>query len=148
MKITRKALLSATVALAATGSALAQSDPAARGLAAPIPQHNCLLKKLSACKADGSCSPLDNLKGEKLPVKVTVDVEAGIVAGVAPGGWVDATRIGSVARTADDLILQGIDNAIAWRLLIYEKNEAMSFSLATPDTANVGFGDCTVAGEQ
>lgn len=148
MKISRKALLSATVALAATGSALAQSDPRAGGIAAPIPQQNCLLKKLSACKADGSCAPLDNLKGQKLPVKVTVDVQAGIVAGVDSGGWIDATRIGSVARTADELILQGIDNAVAWQLLIYEKNEVMSFSMATADTANVGFGDCTVAGEQ
>ena len=148
MKITRQALLSAAVGLAATGSAAAQSNPPAESNAVSIPQQNCLLKKLSACKADGSCSPLDNLKGQKLPVKVTVDVQAGIVAGVDPGGWVDATRIGSVARTADELILQGIDNAVAWQLLIYEKNEVMSFSLASADTANVGFGDCTVAGEQ
>src|SRR5260221_630942 len=114
-----------------------------RRRSAPLQQHNCVIKTLSACGADGSCRKLDNLKGEKLPVKVTIDFALGIVAGVDPDGWVNATRIGSLARTPDQLILQGIDDAVAWQLLIYEKSQVMSFALASADSASIGFGDCT-----
>lgn len=140
----REALLAATVSLVATTGALAQATtPPSSGAL----QHDCLLKTLDACKADGSCAPLDNLKGERLPVKVTVDLNAGIVAGVDPDGWVDATRIASLARTGDELILQGVDNAVAWQVLIYAKGEGMSFALATGDGATIGFGQCTAVKE-
>jgi hypothetical protein len=150
------ALLSAGVAVAATTAALAQSSAPATSPAAPpaehgaaqLPQHNCVLKTLSACGADGSCRKLDDLKGEKLPVKMTIDFALGIVAGVDPDGWVNATRIVSLARTQDQLILHGIDDAVAWQLLIYEKNQVMSFALASGDGASIGFGDCTVVKEQ
>jgi hypothetical protein len=136
----RIALLSAGVGLAVIGAASAQSDAPAPSMA----QHNCVLKTLRTCKAEGNCAPLDNLKGEKLPVKVTVDVAAGIIAGIDPEGWVDATRIASLARAGDQLVLQGIDNAVAWQLLIHEQSQLMSFSPATADTASVGFGSCTM----
>jgi hypothetical protein len=157
MKMISQALSFVAVSLV-IGSALAQSSPPAASSppastpaersAAPSPQHDCVLKTLNSCKADGSCSTLDNLKGEKLPVKVTVDLGTGIVAGVDPDGWVNATKIASLARTADQLILQGIDNTVAWQLLIDEKDPTMSLSLATTDGASIGFGDCTIAKEQ
>ena len=74
-------------------------------------------------------------------------------AGIKPGfmilddGWLDATRIASLARTADEIILQGIDNAVAWQVLIDEKSEVMSLSLATGDGATIGFGDCVTVKE-
>ena len=149
--IIREALLAATVSLVPATGALAQAatppGPPAGGGAPPPRQHDCLLKTLNACKANGSCAPLDNLKGEKLPLKMTVDLAAGIVAGVDPNGWVDATRIASLARTADELILQGVDGTVAWQVLIYEKNEILSFSLATADGATIGFGECTAVKE-
>jgi hypothetical protein len=142
------ALLSAGVATtAALAQSSAPSTPPGRHDEAPLQQHNCVIKTLSACGADGSCRKLDNLKGEKLPVKVTIDFALGIVAGVDPDGWVNATRIGSLARTPDQLILQGIDDAVAWQLLIYEKSQVMSFALASADSASIGFGDCTVVKE-
>jgi hypothetical protein len=142
MTIIRTALLAATLGLAASTPALAQSaEPS------PSRQHNCLLTTLNACKADGSCAALDSLRGAKLPIKVTVDLAAGIVAGVDPDGWVDATRIVSVARSADQLILQGVDGAVAWHVLIHEKTEAMSVALATADGTTVGFGQCTAVKE-
>jgi hypothetical protein len=135
------ALLAAAAALAATGAARAQI---AAPDEAPPAQHNCVLKVLRACKPDGSCEPLDALRGEKLPVKVTVDFEIGIVAGVDPDGWVNATRIVSLTQTPDRLMLQGVDNAVPWEMLIY-KDEQMSLSLATGEAVSVGFGACTVA---
>lgn len=88
-----------------------------------------------------------------MPVKVTVNFDAGIVAGVDPDGWVDATRIASLARTADQLILQGVDSAVAWQLLIYEKSgvrpqlptaSAMCGSLC--DWCGEDLGDPLIAG--
>jgi hypothetical protein len=148
MTMLREARLAALAGLVATTAASAQAPaPPAATPGAPLGVHqqNCLLKMLESCGAKGQCAPLDNLKGEKLPVKMTVDLAAGVVAGVNREGWVDATRIVSVAQTPDELILQGIDSAVAWQLLLYEKDRVMSFSLATGDTATIGFGDCTAA---
>ena len=136
--IRRTAMLSAVLGLALIGPACAQSSASAPR----ITQHNCVLKTLRACKADGSCAALDDFKNEKLPVKVTVDIAAGFIAGIDPEGWVDASRIGSLARAGDHLILQGIDNAVAWQLLIDEKSARMSFALGMAGTATIGFGDC------
>jgi hypothetical protein len=111
---------------------------------ARLAQHNCVLKTVSACTSDGACKPLDTLKGEKLPIKVTVDFETGIVAGVDAEGWVDATRIASLARTPDQLILQGVDNAVPWEMLI-SHDRIMSLSLATNEGVTVGFGECMPA---
>jgi hypothetical protein len=130
-----------------TAPAASSATPPSGYAVAQLQQHNCVLKTLNACGADGSCRKLDNLKGEKLPVKVTVDFAAGIVAGVDPDGWVNATRIASLARTQDQLILHGVDDGVAWQLLIYEKNQVMSFALASADSASIGFGDCMVVKE-
>jgi hypothetical protein len=130
------------------------ADPAPQGPSpAPgdatraIAQHNCLLKMLSQCNAAGTCVRQDAIKGEKLPVKFTVDFETGILAGVDPDGWVNATRIVSLARAGDQLMLQGIDNAVAWQMLIHEDGHQMSLSMASADGSSVGFGDCTLAKE-
>jgi hypothetical protein len=96
------ALLALAVGLATTRAALAQANPPAAG---QLAQHNCVLKMLSACTSDGASKRLEALKGEKLPIKVTVDFEAGIIAGVDSEGWVNATRIASLARTPDQLML-------------------------------------------
>ncbi len=148
MNLIDATLSTVVVGLALAGAALAQPAPPAESGTPPVPQHNCVLKQLSSCKPDGSCARLDNFKGEKLPVKVTVDLETGIVAGVDPAGWVDATRIASLARSGDAIILQGIDNAVAWQLMIDEKREAMSLLLSAADTSSVGFGDCTIPKER
>jgi hypothetical protein len=147
MIIFRESFLAVAVSMLAMTGALAQgamqpNEPIVSG-PPPALQENCLIKTLRACKADGSCSPLDNLKGEKLPVKMTADLAVGIIAGVDPDGWVDASRIISLARTDDELILQGVDGAVAWQLLIYEKDQVMSFSLATGDTTTAGYGTCS-----
>jgi hypothetical protein len=151
MNIIREALIVATISLVATSSAFGQATappgPSAGSGSSPDQERDCVLKTLNACTANAGCTPLDNLKGEKLPFKMTIDLAAGIVAGVNSNGWVDATRIASLARTDDELILQGIDNAVAWQILVYEKNEVMSFSLATADGATIGFGECTAVKE-
>jgi hypothetical protein len=143
MKIISITVPTAAASLIASVCALAQANPPGAPATPPAPQHNCVLKTLSACNADAQCTPLDNLKGEKLPVKITVDLAAGIVAGVDPDGWVDATTITSFARAADQIILQGVDSAVAWQLLIHEMGETMSLWLATAEGASIGFGNCT-----
>lgn len=147
MIMIRGALLSAALSLAAASAAFAQaaSPPPPPAESGPpfASQHNCQITTLQRCVAGGGCAPLDNLKGEKLPVKMTIDLDAGIVAGVDANGWVDATRISSVARTGDGIILQGIDGVTAWQMLIREKDDGLSLSLEGADGTSVGFGTCT-----
>lgn len=144
--------LSAALSLVAIAASAADPAPQSPGAALEtgpraIAQHNCVLKLLSQCNATGACVRQDAIRGEKLPVKFTVDFETGILAGVDPDGWVNATRIGSLARAGDQLMLQGIDNAVAWQMLIHEDSHEMSLSMASADGSSVGFGDCTLAKE-
>jgi hypothetical protein len=131
----------------ATAAALAADPPSGAPAitTAAIIQHNCVLKTLSQCKAASACIPQESIRGKKLPVKLTVDFETGIVAGVDSDGWVNATRIVSLARAGNHLMLQGIDDAVAWEMLIDQTGHQMSLAMAAPDGATIGFGDCTLA---
>jgi hypothetical protein len=150
------AYLPVTKALAQTGA------PAARGTVSPtaqtvtplaqgtvssaqpsIQQHNCVVKTLSSCKANGGCASLDTLKGQKIPVKLTIDLATRIIGGVDSDGWIDATSIEAVSRAGDEIIVQGFDDDGLWQVLINEKKENVSLSLATSDETKVGFGQCT-----
>jgi hypothetical protein len=145
IRLTAPLLASAALGIGLASSAIAQNQPES---SATLPQQNCLLQIVNICKADGSCTRTDTLHGQKLPARVTVDFAAGIIAGVDQGGWVDATRIAAVARTPEQLVLQGIDNNVGWQLLIHQGTEAMTLSLAAPDGATIGFGTCTMIKEQ
>jgi hypothetical protein len=66
-----------------------------------------LRKTLSSCKANGGCASLDTLKGQKIPVKLTIDLATRIIGGVDSDGWIDATSIEAVSRAGDEIIVEG-----------------------------------------
>jgi hypothetical protein len=98
---------------------------------------------MSACMPDGDCKEGDQVAGIKIPVRVTVDFENSVVAAVDEGGYARADKFDSVAESADQLIMHGIDGAYGWQLLISKTSNAASMSFATADSIISGFGTCS-----
>ena len=88
---------------------------------------------MSACTPDGDCKEGAEVAGIKVPVKVTVDFENGVVAAVDETGYSRTDKFDGVAETADQLVMHGIDGAFGWQLLIHKSSEAASMSFATAE---------------
>src|SRR6476660_7695503 len=97
---------------------------AAASSQAPIPTLHCEFKAMSACSPDGDCKEGNEVAGIKVPVKVTVDFENGVVSAVDDTGFARTDKFDGVAETADQLVMHGIDGAFGWQLLIHKSSEA------------------------
>jgi hypothetical protein len=143
-----KMMAVAAVSVAASLSANAETPAAApaggaAATQAPIPMLHCDFKAMSACSPDGDCKEGDEVAGIKVPIKVTVDFENGVVAAVDETGYARVDKFDGVAETADQLVMHGIDGAFGWQLLLHKSSEAASMSFATADSLIGGFGTCT-----
>lgn len=54
---------------------------------------HCDFKAMSACSPDGSCKEGAEVPGIKMPVKVTVDFENGVVAAVDETGYARTDKV-------------------------------------------------------
>jgi hypothetical protein len=143
-----KMMAVAAVSAAASFSANAETPAVAPGggagaAPAPIPTLHCDFKAMSACTPDGDCKEGNEVAGIKVPVKVTVDFENGVVSAVDETGYARVDKFDGVAETADQLVMHGIDGAFGWQLLLHKSSEAASMSFATADSLIGGFGTCT-----
>jgi hypothetical protein len=148
MKIVYRVLAVASVAILA-GFAANAEDAAGEGAGAapakstPIPTLHCDFKAMSACTPDGDCKEGNEVAGIKVPVKATVDFENSVVAAVDETGYARADKFDTVAESAEQLIIHGIDGAFGWQLIISKTSEAAAMSFATADVLIGGFGTCT-----
>ena len=142
MKIVYSVLAIAGVAVLA-GFAANAEETAAPAKQTPIPTLHCDFKAMSACTPDGDCKEGNEVAGIKVPVKATVDFENSVVAAVDETGYARADKFDSVAESAEQLIIHGIDGAFGWQLIISKTSEAAAMSFATADVLIGGFGTCT-----
>jgi hypothetical protein len=98
---------------------------------------------MSACSPDGSCKEGAEVAGIKVPVRVTVDFENGVVAAVDEPGYARTDKFDSIADNADQLVMHGIDGAFGWQLLLHKSSNDASMSIATADELIGGFGSCS-----
>jgi hypothetical protein len=151
MTITRLLAAAAIAGLAFTAPALAQTQdgaaapegeaaaPAQRPAAQPL---RCEFKVMHHCAPDGTCKQGADIKGMVLPLKVTVDFESGVVVAVDDTGWGRPDRIDAIARSADQLMLHGVDGAFGWQLNVHDGNGAAALTMQTAGEALTAFGSC------
>ena len=108
----------------------------------PIPTLHCDFKAMSACTPDGDCKEGNQVSGIKVPIKATVDFENSVVAAVDDTGYARADKFDTVADSADQLIIHGIDGPYGWQLILSKSSDAAVMSFATADTLIGGFGTC------
>ena len=136
-------LLAASVlAFGFTPAGIARADDAAKTTVPPIPTLHCEIKTMSACTPDGKCKADKDIDGVKLPLKVTVDFENQVVAAVDGTGFARTDKMDQVAKTQDQLVLNGIDGEFGWQMLISDKSEVASLVMSTADSVLSGFGTC------
>ena len=130
--------------MASIGSAFGQTEaqPPAES-PPPIPTLHCDFKSMISCTAGKPCLADGKISGMSLPLKVTVDFENGVAGSVDEDGYARADKFDSVAHSADQLIIHGIDGAFGWQLTVHDGSEAASLSLTAADTSLIGFGSCS-----
>lgn len=125
------------------GSAFAQTSTAPPADAAPpIPTLHCDFKSMNSCPAGKPCVADEKIEGMTLPLKVTVDFENSTVGSVDEEGYARIDKFDSAAKSADQMIIHGIDGAFGWQLTIHDNSDAASLSLSTADNSLIGFGSC------
>jgi hypothetical protein len=125
------------------GSVLADTATQAPAEAPPpIPTLLCDFKSMSLCAVGKPCVADEKIAGMSLPLKVTVDFENSTVGSVDEAGYARVDKFDTVAKSANQLIIHGIDGAFGWQLTIHDNSDAASLSLATVDTSLIGFGSC------
>jgi hypothetical protein len=111
--------------------------------APPIPTLHCEVKTMTACSPDGKCKANAEIEGMKLPMKMTIDFENSMVAAVDHDGYARVDKVDQVVKTADQLVLHGVDGEFGWQVLISDKDEVASLVMSTADVALTGFGKCS-----
>jgi hypothetical protein len=144
MTITRIVAAAALAAATFAAPAVAQTQdgaaaPAQRPAAQPL---RCEFKTMNHCAPDGACKQGADIKGVVLPLNVTIDFDAGVVAAVDETGWARPDRIDGIARSGEQLILHGVDGAFGWQLNIHDKTQAASLTMQASDLALTAFGSC------
>ena len=99
----------------------------------------CVPLSVTECGADDECQR-GTAASINLPQFLQVDVKAMTIRAVEQGRQ---SPIGSVARVNGKLILQGVQGAHGWTLIIAEDTGQMSATIAGAAAGYVIFGSCT-----
>jgi hypothetical protein len=99
----------------------------------------CVPLSVTACGADDECQR-GTAASINLPHFLQVDVKAMTIRAVEQGRQ---SPIGSATRLNGHLILQGVQGAHGWTLIIAEDTGQMSATIAGAVTGDVIFGSCT-----
>ncbi|MFO1091617.1 MAG: hypothetical protein U1E46_18740 [Hyphomicrobiales bacterium] len=120
-----------------------EDSAAADSKSRPIPTLRCTFTDVRACPAGKACLEGKAVQGITLPMKVTADFESNIVASIDENGFARADEIDQTVSSAGQLIVQGVDGAFAWQMVIHDSSDAVSLSMQTADTAITLYGKCT-----
>ena len=137
----RLALLAGLIIPMSSAFAQTSAEPPAEA-APPIPTLHCDFKSMNSCVPGKPCVADEKIEGMSLPLKVTVDFENSTVGSVDEDGYARVDKFDAVAKSADQLIIHGIDGAFGWQLTIHDNSDAASISLSTADNSLIGFGSC------
>jgi hypothetical protein len=101
----------------------------------------CALMSNFECDSDG-CQRVTS-EGINLPEFLRIDFEGKKVSTVNEGVQVRTTKIERFNRSAGRLYLQGLENEMAWSLVISESDGKMVLSMTGGQVGFAIFGACT-----
>jgi hypothetical protein len=142
MKHARKLALLVSIIVPVSAALAQTATDAPTDTPPPIPTLHCDFKSMNSCAAGKPCVADEQIEGMSLPLKVTVDFENSTVGSLDEDGYARVDKFDTAAKSADQMIIHGIDGAFGWQLTIHDNSDAASLSLATADTSLIGFGSC------
>jgi hypothetical protein len=109
----------------------------------PVPHPiDCTFTEAQLCKAGSGCSSAGALGEVPLPARFLIHFEQQIIASVNADGLPHVSTIGVLARSGDNLTLQGVDGATGWTIQGSTSDEMVSFTVASHHTVLNAFGTC------
>lgn len=102
----------------------------------------CVTIEVTACAGDHLCSPVDP-EELNVPRFLEVDLAGRLLATTAASGENRQTRIEHLRREDGLIVLQGVEQARAFSILIAEASGDLTASVARADLGVVVFGACT-----
>jgi hypothetical protein len=108
---------------------------------AEAPVLQCTLTGGEKC-LDGKCDPIESVAKIKLPLKVGVEIAAGVIAATDVEGWPMVSRIGSIAHEPGQIVLQGTGFGVGWTMAIEAMGPRATATLSAADGVSVLFGTC------
>ena len=123
-----------TVLLAAQPGAAADYDGEKPFLCAPT--------DIVSCGPDGKCDR-ETPESINLPKFLKFDVAQNQISGTRPNGDMLKTAIDKVDRAEDRMILQGIEGAVMWSVMVSQNSGDMTITAGSEKVGYVAFGACT-----
>jgi hypothetical protein len=126
----------ASTLLLTAGAAAATVDNA------EAPVLRCTLTGGEKC-LEGKCNPVGEVNKIKLPLKVGVEIAAGVVAATDIEGWPMVSRIASISHEPGQIVLQGIGFGVGWTMAIEAVGQRATATLSAADGVSILFGTCS-----
>ena len=102
----------------------------------------CVIMEAKSCEARSTCES-GGAALVNLPDFVTIDVDAGKLAGKRPDGTDLMTPIERMETADEVLMLQGGENGVGWSITLNMDNGRMIVSASTDEAGMLLFGACT-----
>ncbi len=107
-----------------------------------IDQAICAVEQVTACPAFEPCER--TLPGAvDLPALIKIDRTAKVVVSQHGNGEMRTSPIGFEAESDDALILQGMEDGLAWSMRVSLETERFAFVAAREDIGFTAFGVCS-----
>src|SRR4051794_34129599 len=112
---------------------------------APLPDElQCTLASGQKC-TEGGCAAIDHAERITLPMKVGVELSAGVIAGTGADGWPMVSRVVSLVREPGQLVLQGVGYGVGWTMAIEFPGSRAMATMTAADGMAVLLGTCAAA---
>ena len=141
-----KSSIAMAVFTALAGYAQAQETPAAPPAEQHLPPDDCTLTEAVLCKAGSSCTPAKTLGELPLPARVLLHFEQQVLAGVSADGLPHVSTMGSLSRSGDIVVAQGVDSGTGWMVHSTSNDDDVTFVAASDDFIINAFGTCKPLG--
>jgi hypothetical protein len=102
----------------------------------------CATTEAYECDAGQSCKKVP-IADINLPQFLRIDFKQKHISGTREDGETKTTAINNMAKLPDRLIMQGMQNGLAWGLIITEPQGKMTLTASGPQTGFAAFGACT-----
>lgn len=106
----------------------------------PLPLF-CTLTSAHSCTGQ-ACVRVEALGDLKLPAKMLIHFENRMVASTSSEGFPHISQIASLASTAGDHVLQGVDHAVGWMIHLDEAGSKMTIAMTSNEKILTGAGTC------
>jgi hypothetical protein len=123
-----------TVLLAAQSAVAANYDGGQPFLCAPL--------DIVSCAPDGKCDK-ETAQSINLPQFLKFDVAQNQITGTRPNGDRLAAAIDKVQHLEDRMVLQGLEGAIMWSVMVSQDSGDMTLTAGGDRIGFVAFGSCT-----